>query len=78
MENYCPQGEIQPWPITEARRAKVNSRQRLNFTEGAIIFYHFLNKRAVNICFIKYLSKSFGTAARTDLVDCVHGAVRVH
>ena len=33
---------------------EVNStcRQRLNFTKGTIIFYHFPNKRAVNICFI--------------------------
>ena len=38
--------------FTKARRAEVNSRQRLNFTEGTIIFYHSPNKRAVNICFI--------------------------
>ena len=45
MENYCPRGEIQPWPnISEARRAKVNRRPRLNFTEGTIIFYHSLKK----------------------------------
>ena len=31
---------------------EVNSRQRLNFTEGTIIVYHSPNKRAVNICFI--------------------------
>ena len=37
VENYCPE---------------VNSRLRLNFTEGAIISYHFPDKRAVNICFI--------------------------
>ena len=54
VKNYCPRGEIQPKPIfTEARRAKVNSRLRLNITEGAIIFYHSLNKRAVNICSIQ-------------------------
>ena len=32
--------------------AEVNSRSRLNFTKGPIIFYHSPNKRAVNICFI--------------------------
>ena len=49
MENYCPRGEIQPWPTIHRGP---NSRPRLNFTEGPIIFYHSPNKRAVNICFI--------------------------
>ena len=35
-------GETQPWPIfTEARRAEVNSRPGLSFTEGTIIFLPF-------------------------------------
>ena len=33
--------------------AEVNSRPRLNFTEGTIIFYHSPNKTAVNICLYK-------------------------
>ena len=63
MENYCPGGEIQPLPIlfTEAHRAEVNSRQRLNFTEGTITFYHSLNKRAVNICFIHPIHRFFSS-----------------
>ena len=53
MENYCPEVKFNLCLLfTEARRAEVNSRQRLNFTEGTIIFYHSPNKRAVNICFI--------------------------
>ena len=40
-------------------KAEVNSRQRLNFTEGTIIFYHFPSKRAVNICFIHPIHRFF-------------------
>ena len=40
------------YSFTEALRALVNSKRRLNFTEGTIIFYYSPNKRAVNICFI--------------------------
>ena len=63
VENYCPRGEIQPLPIlfTEARRAEVNSRQRLNFTEGTITFYHSPNKRAVNICFKHPIHRFFSS-----------------
>ena len=42
--NYCPE---------------VNNRPMLNFTEGAIIFYHSLNKRAVNICFMHHIHRFF-------------------
>ena len=53
-------GETQPWLLfTEARRAEVNSRPRLSFTEGTIIFYHSPNKRAVNICFIHPIHRFF-------------------
>ena len=34
--------------LTEFRRAEVNSKLRLNITQGTIIFYHSLNKRAVS------------------------------
>ena len=34
VENYCALGNIQPWPTS------VNSRPRLNFTSGIIIFHH--------------------------------------
>ena len=34
VENYCSRGEIQPWSTI---LASVNSRPRLNFTEGALI-----------------------------------------
>ena len=43
--------EIQPWP----------SKPRLNFTEGTTIFYHSLNKRAVNICFIHPIHRFFSS-----------------
>ena len=52
VENYCPRGAI----FTEAR----NSRLRLNFTEGAIIFYHSPIKKAVNICFIHTIHRFCG------------------
>ena len=39
--------------------AKVNSRPRLNFTEGTIIFYHSPNKKAVSICFIHHIHRFF-------------------
>ena len=47
IENYCPEVKFNLGLLfTEARRP------RLNFTEGAIIFYHSPTKRAVNICFM--------------------------
>ena len=46
MENYCPGGEVQPWP-----------RPCLNFNEGSIIFYHSPNKKAVNSCFIHLIRR---------------------
>ena len=53
MENYCPEVKVNIGLLfTEARRAEVNSRPRLNFTEGTIIFFNSPNKIAVNICFI--------------------------
>ena len=53
VDNYCHPGEIQPLPaIHLGPRASVNSRLGVNYTEGAIIFYHSPNKIAVNICFI--------------------------
>ena len=48
VENYCPKGKFN----LSLLRSSVNSRQSLNFTKGAIIFYHSPNKRTVNICFI--------------------------
>ena len=45
--------------FTEARKAEVNSRSRLNFTEGTIILYHSPNKREVNICFIPLIHRFF-------------------
>ena len=60
MENYCPEVKLNPGLLfTEARRAEVNSRPGLSFTEGTIIFYHSLNKRAVNICFIHPIHRFF-------------------
>ena len=45
---------------TDACRAEVNySRPRMNFTEGAILFYHSSNKRAVNICSIQPIHRFF-------------------
>ena len=53
VENYCPEVKFNlSLLFTEARRAEVKSRPRLNFTEDTIIFYHSPNARAVNICFI--------------------------
>ena len=45
-------GEIQPWPSIPTEPTMFLSRSRLNFTEGAIIFYHPPNEKAVTICFI--------------------------
>ena len=60
MENYCPEVKHNLGLLfTEARRAEVNSRPRLSFTEGTIIFYHSPNKRAVNICFIHPIHRFF-------------------
>ena len=62
VENYCPRDEIQPWPtihLGPTLRASVNSRLRLNFTKGTIIFYHSPNKRAVNILFIHSIHRFF-------------------
>ena len=50
MQKMCV--SIQILTAHEARGAEVNSRPRLSFTEGTIIFYHSPNTRAVNICFI--------------------------
>ena len=37
MENYCPEVKLNPGLVfTEARRAEVNSRPGLSFTEGTI------------------------------------------
>ena len=45
MENYCPEVKLNLGLLfTEARRAEVNSRPRLSFTEGTIIFYYSPNK----------------------------------
>ena len=53
VENYFSRGEFNLGLLsTEVRKAEVNSRPRLNFTEGTMIFYHSTNKGAVNICFI--------------------------
>ena len=61
MENYCP--EVNQLNLcllfTEARRTEVNSRPRLSFTKGTIMFYHSPNKRAVNICFIHPIHRFF-------------------
>ena len=60
MENYCPEVKLNLGLLfTEARRAEVNSRPRLSFTEGTIIFHHSPNKRAVNICFIHPIHRFF-------------------
>ena len=45
--------------FTEDGRAEGNSWPRLNFTEGAIIFYHSPDKRAVNFCFIHLIHRFF-------------------
>ena len=37
----------------------MNSRPRLNFTEGTIIFYHSSNNKAVNICFKQPVHRFF-------------------
>ena len=53
-------GETQPCLLfIEARRAEVNSRPRLSFNKGTIIFYHSPNKRVVNICFIHPIHRFF-------------------
>ena len=58
VENYRPEVKFNlSLLFTEVRRAEVNSRLRLNFTEGAITFYHSPNKRAVNICFIHLIHR---------------------
>ena len=60
MENNCPEVKLNLGLLfTEACRAKVNSRPRLSFTEGTKIFYHSVNKRAVNICFIHPIHRFF-------------------
>ena len=60
MENYCPEVKLNLGLLfAEARRAEVNSRPRLSFTKGTIIFYHSPNKRAVNICFIHPIHRFF-------------------
>ena len=60
VENYCPEVKLNPGILfTETRRAEVNSRPGLSVTEGTIIFYHFPNKRAVNICFIHPIHRFF-------------------
>ena len=56
VENYCPEMKFNLGLLfTEAHKEEVSSRPRLNFTKGTIIFYHSPNKRAVNICFIKFI-----------------------
>ena len=51
-EKLLSRGKNQSWPtIHQVLRAEVNSRPRLNFIEGALIFYHSPNKRSVDICF---------------------------
>ena len=66
MENYCPEVKLNPGLLfTKARRAEVNSRPGLSFTEGSIIFYHSPNKRTVNICFIHPIHRNL---ARTEPV----------
>ena len=60
VENYCPEVKLNPGLLfTEVRRAEVNSRPGLSFTEGTIIFYHFPNKKAVYICFIHPIHRFF-------------------
>ena len=60
VENYCPEVKLNLCLLfTEDRRAEVNSRPMLSFTEGTIIFYHSPNKRAVNICFIHPIHRFF-------------------
>ena len=49
MENYCPEVKFNLGLLfIEALLASVNSKPRLNFTKGTIIFYRSPNKRAVN------------------------------
>ena len=60
VENYCPKVKLNLGLLfTKARRAEVNSRPRLSFTEGTIIFYHSPNKRAVSFCFIHPIHRFF-------------------
>ena len=48
VENYCTLGKIQPCPtIHSALRALVNSRPRLNFTSGTIIFHHSPHEQSI-------------------------------
>ena len=54
VENYCPEVKLNPEAgllFTEARRAEVNSRPGLSFTEGTIIFYHSPNKKSSQYLF---------------------------
>ena len=42
VENYCPEVKLKIHLLfTEARRAEVNSRPRLSFIEGTLIFLPF-------------------------------------
>ena len=58
VENYCPRGEIQPCLLFTEARSLV---ERLNFTEGTIIFYHSPNlKKTVDaVCFIHPIHRLF-------------------
>ena len=59
VENYCPEAKFNIGLLFTEARAEVNSRPRLNFTEGTIIFYNSPNKVAVNICFIHPIHRVF-------------------
>ena len=60
VENNCPEVKLNPGLLfTEARRAEVNNRPGLSFTEGTIIFYHSPNKRAVIFLFYTPIHRFF-------------------
>ena len=56
MENYCPEVKLNPGLLfTEARRAKVNSRPGLSFTEGTIIFYHSPHEQPIFVLYTPFI-----------------------
>ena len=57
MENYCPEVKFNLGLLfTGVRRAEVNRRLRLNFTEGTIIFYiPRIKKRSIFVLYTPFI-----------------------
>ena len=57
IENYCTLGKIQPWPTIHLgpNRPRVNSRPRLNFTSGTIIYPHSPHEQSIFVWYDNFL-----------------------